>query len=180
MYNIQQSEWTCSQILLWNSNGNGALQNRVRPEGCPSCASVLQALISSGITRLWNFIPCSSERGIFVFLDDFARLLQLFLQKDQNEGTSKPSNFKGLEDSDRRNLAATFFADLRVSSTQSAAALADFVIVQPCIDIHRRGEVRVSQHALQNLWWDDSAVGCDGGIAMTQLMRGKGSDADLL
>ena len=29
---------------------------------------ILQALIFSGKSRLWYYIPCSSERGIFVFV----------------------------------------------------------------------------------------------------------------
>ena len=70
VYNIQQNEWICSQKSLWNSKRNGLLQNRVRSEGCPSCSPVLQALISSGKSRLWNFIPCSSERGIFCCLNE--------------------------------------------------------------------------------------------------------------
>ena len=129
--------------------------------------------------KAFEIIPLFFGTGDFLCFGGKYAFSATFLQKGQNEGTSKPGIFKDLEDSLLLNFAATFFADLSVSSTQSAAALADFLVVQPCIDIHRRGEVRVSQHALQYLWWDFAAVGCDSGVAMTQLMSGKGGDTDL-
>ena len=103
---------------------------------------------------------CCRSRGFFV------SFCATFLQKIQNERTSKPLEILGLEAFSSLNFAATFFANLGVSSTESAAALADFFVVQSCIDIHGRGEVGVAHHALQYLGADIAAAGCDGGVAV--------------
>jgi len=87
---------------------------------------------------------CYCSRGFFV------ALAATFLQKHQNEGTSKLLQSLGLEDSLALNFAATFFADLSVSSTQAAAALADFLVIQPRIDIHG-SEHQKSSHLMGRL-----------------------------
>ena len=83
------------QRLSFNCYENKIKFGEVRPEGCPSCASVLQALIFSGKSRLSSSFPCSSERGIFLVFRGFTVFCQQSCLKLRCCYTAKVSDCKG-------------------------------------------------------------------------------------
>ena len=69
-------------------------------------------------------------------------------------------------------LAATFVCDFGMFCAQIAAVCDHLVSIQTCICIHGCLKIGVAQNALQD-FGRDAAVGGDGGVGMTQLMRSK-------